>query len=109
MAGEHFDAGAQLGLRCTVARNAIGRAVRDVVSTLCKNPLQLFGQPANTRLLGTHNGGQPVKLLRLLDKELHSLQVLGTLGIFVVSDHLKELRFFTAALNGACLATLFFA
>ena len=37
------------------------------------------------------------------------MQVLGALSIFVVSDHLKELRFFAAALNGACLATLFFA
>ena len=70
---------------------------------------QLLGKPANTRLLGTHNGGQPVKLLCLLNKGLHSLQVLGALSIFVVSDHLKELGFFTAALNGACLATLFFA
>ena len=107
--GEYLDAGAQLGLRRTVARNAIGRAIRGAVSALHKKPLQLFGQPANTRLLGTHNGGQPVKLLCLLNKGLHSLQVLGALNIFVVSDHLKELRFFAAALNGVCLATLFFA
>ena len=45
----------------------------------------------------------------LLNKGLHSLQVFGALSIFVVSDHLKELRFFAAALNGVCLATLFFA
>ena len=45
----------------------------------------------------------------LLNKGLHCLQVLGALSIFVVSDHLKELRFFTATLNGVCLATLFFA
>ena len=80
MAGEHFD---------------------------CR-PFQLFGQPANTRLLGTHNGGQSVKLLCLLNKGLHSLQVLGALSIFFVSDHLKELRFFAPTLNGACLTTLFF-
>ena len=49
MAGEHFDAGARLGLRCavglrrTVARNDIGRAVRYAVSAFCKNPFQLFG------------------------------------------------------------------
>ena len=109
MAGEHLDASARLVLRRTVTRNAIGRAVCGVVFALCKNPFQLFGQPANTRLLGTHNGGQPVKFLCLLNKGLHSLQVLGALSIFVVSDHLKELRFFAAALNGACLATLFFA
>ena len=47
--------------------------------------------------------------MRLLNKGLHRLQVLAALSIFVVSDHLKELRLFTAALNGACLATLFFA
>ena len=81
MAGEHFD---------------------------CR-PFQLLGKPANARLLGTHNGGQPVKLLRLLNKGLHRLQVLGTLSVFVVSDHFKELRLFAAALYGACLATFFFA
>ena len=46
--------------------------------------------------------------MRLLNKGLYSLQVLSTLSIFVVSDHLKELRLFAAALNRACLATLFF-
>ena len=47
--------------------------------------------------------------MRLLNKGLHRLQVLGALSILVVGYHLKELRFFAAALNGACLATFFFA
>ncbi len=103
MTGEHFDAGARFGL-CraadlrflrfrwsalrTVARNATGHAVRDVVFASAK-PLPAVW-PASEHEISVHN--RFVKLLRLL-KGLHSLQVLGASSIFVVSDHLKNSGF----------------
>ena len=64
MAGEHLDAGAWFALRCTVGLRCIAArgcaascTVRSAIAVRRKKPLQLFGQPANTRLLGAHNGG----------------------------------------------------